>query len=200
MNGGVDRREVILREAAGLFAKRGVAKTTVRDIADAVGILSGSLYHHFPSKDDLLTRIITSYLDDLLARYADVCTGTNDPLSRLHGLVTASLETMERHPHAAEIYQNEGAYMRRLADYGELRTAARKVQRTWIDTVNEGVAAGVLRDDIAPDVFYRLIRDAVWLSVRWYKPSASYPITRFAEDCTAVFLDGFKTDPRRRRR
>jgi TetR/AcrR family transcriptional regulator, cholesterol catabolism regulator len=34
------------------------------------------------------------------------------------------------------------------------------------------------------------MRDAVWLSVRWFKPTRDYPIARFAEDCTSLFLDG----------
>src|SRR3954462_10763817 len=136
MNVAIDRRELILREAAGLFAGQGVAKTTVRDIAERVGILSGSLYHHFTSKDMLLTEIVTSYLDDLVDRYDDVLAGTENPTARLEGLVLASLETMEQHPHAAEIYQNEGAYLRRLSEFTRLEKASRKVQRTWIDTVN----------------------------------------------------------------
>jgi branched-chain amino acid transport system ATP-binding protein len=44
----VSRRDQIKRVAAGLFVERGVAGTSVRDIAEGVGMLSGSLYHHFP--------------------------------------------------------------------------------------------------------------------------------------------------------
>lgn len=199
MPAGIDRRETIVRSAAALFAERGVAKTTVRDIADAVGILSGSLYHHFSSKDVLVTEIVTSYLDDLVASYGSVLDETHDPRSRLRGLVVASLTTMDAHPHAAEIYQNDGAYLRRLDAFSHLKGAAAKVQRTWINTVNAGVAAGVLRDDIPADIFYRLIRDAVWLSVRWYRPTPKYPIGQLAEDCTSIFLEGFAVRPRRSR-
>ena len=45
------RREELLDLAATMFAQRGLRATTVRDIADAAGILSGSLYHHFASKE-----------------------------------------------------------------------------------------------------------------------------------------------------
>ena len=41
----------LLELAASMFAERGLRATTVRDIADAAGILSGSLYHHFDSKE-----------------------------------------------------------------------------------------------------------------------------------------------------
>jgi AcrR family transcriptional regulator len=68
----LDRREVILREAAELFARQGVAATTVREIADAAGILSGSLYHHFTSKDEIVDAVVSSFLHDLRAAYDEV--------------------------------------------------------------------------------------------------------------------------------
>ncbi len=51
---GSERRDEILAIAAQLFAERGFAATTVREIADAAGILSGSLYHHFDSKASMV--------------------------------------------------------------------------------------------------------------------------------------------------
>jgi len=48
------RRDDILRAAAALFASKGYAATSIRDIADSVGLLSGSLYYHFASKEEIL--------------------------------------------------------------------------------------------------------------------------------------------------
>jgi hypothetical protein len=44
-------------------------------------------------------------------------------------------------------------------------------------------------------VFYRLIRDAVWLSARWHHPAGDYPTGQLAQDITAVFLHGFSARP-----
>jgi AcrR family transcriptional regulator len=87
----LDRREVIMERAADLFAKQGVAATTVREIAEAVGILSGSLYHHFASKDAIVDAIVSSFMDDLVTRYSAVLASGTDPASRLRGLVLASI-------------------------------------------------------------------------------------------------------------
>lgn len=48
------RRDDVLEAAASLFATRGYAATSIRDIARQVGILSGSLYYHFTSKEEIL--------------------------------------------------------------------------------------------------------------------------------------------------
>ena len=53
----VSRRDELLDLAATMFAERGLRATTVRDIADSAGILSGSLYHHFKSKEQMVEEV-----------------------------------------------------------------------------------------------------------------------------------------------
>jgi TetR/AcrR family transcriptional regulator, cholesterol catabolism regulator len=186
----VDRREAILASAAALFATRGVAATTVRQIADEVGILSGSLYHHFESKEAMVDEIISSFLGDLRSKYRAVLARKTDPRTMLHQLVVASLEVVEAHPHAAEIYQNDANYLLQFERFSYLKNAGREVQHAWLQVINAGAAEGVLRSDLDAKIVYRLIRDALWPSVRWFKPSRDYQLSRLADDCTSLFLDG----------
>src|SRR5947208_10997168 len=101
------RRAEIVAIAGELFAERGYANTTVREIADAAGILSGSLYHHFASKDEIVDAVLSTFLHDLRERYDDVLAEDTDPAERLRGLVHVSLQTVAQHPRATEIYQSE---------------------------------------------------------------------------------------------
>ncbi|MFC0527714.1 TetR/AcrR family transcriptional regulator [Phytohabitans kaempferiae] len=191
----LDRRQQIIDSAAASFASRGVAATTVRQIADEVGILSGSLYHHFESKEAIVEAIISPYLDELRVRYREALSGAGDPPTRLRNLVAASLATAATHPQATEIYQNDVNYLRGFERFAFLRDVQREVRAAWLAVINEGVATGAFRSDVDPQVFYRLIRDAVWLSVRWFYPSDDYPVSRLADQCTAVFLDGLAARP-----
>lgn len=185
-----DRRAAILERAADLFATKGVVATTVREIADAVGMLSGSLYHHFKSKDEMVYAIIVSYLDDLTARYAEIMAAQADPRTQLAELVRGSLAVIEEHPHATEIYQNNANHLANLDGYEHIKACANSVSKTWMGVLEAGVASGEFRSDVPPSVLYRLIRDALWLSVRWFKPTEEYPMRRFADDFVSVFLDG----------
>jgi AcrR family transcriptional regulator len=186
----LDRRERILSSAAQLFARKGVAAGTVREIANQVGILSGSLYHHFESKEAIVDEILSSFLDDLRTRYREVLARDTDPRVGLHDLVLVSLQTVEAHPYATEIYHNDGNYLRQFDRFGYLTTSGRYVEDTWLKVINTGIAQGAFRDDLDPMVFYRLMRDAVWLSVRWFRPTRGYPTGRLADECTSIFLDG----------
>ena len=186
-----DRRELILSTAAEMFARKGLRATTVRGIADSVGVLSGSLYHHFPSKDAIVDEVLSRYLDEIRTRYAVVLASDKGPSERLHDLVVASLEIAEDQPHATAIYQNEAQYLREMPGFGNIQSAAAEIQQTWLQVIAAGVADGVFRDDIPSWVFYRLIRDAVWLSIRWHRPDGPYSTHQLAEDVTALFLHGF---------
>ena len=67
--GRSERRDDLVQLAAELFAKKGYQATTVREIADTAGILSGSLYHHFDSKESIGDEILSSFLNDVLTDY-----------------------------------------------------------------------------------------------------------------------------------
>lgn len=192
-----DRRELILSTAAEMVASKGLRATTVRAIADAVGVFSGSLYHHFPSKDAIVDEVLTRYLDAIRARYAVVLASGKDPAESLHDLVVSSLQIAEEQPHATAIYQNEAQYLRETPGFRGIQSAAADIQQTWLRVIEAGVADGSFRDDIPPWVFYRLVRDAVWLSIRWHRPDGPYPTRQLADDVTALFLHGFATPARK---
>jgi AcrR family transcriptional regulator len=183
-----DRRALIVSSAAEMFARKGIGATTVREIADAVGVLSGSLYHHFESKDAIVEEILAGYLETIQARYATVLESGRSPAESLHDLVLASLRVASEQPNATAIYQNELHYLREQRRFADVFAAAGNVQQTWLRVIEKGVAEGAFRSDIDPRVFYRLIRDAVWLSVRWHHHE---PPERLADDITSIFLDGF---------
>src|SRR4051812_6372832 len=103
-----DRRAQILRVSAELFAELGYASTTVRNIAERTGLLSGSLYHHFDSKESILEEILREFIDDLVAQIEEQLAGTKgDPEEGLRRLITVTTLTIDRHRAAILTLQNE---------------------------------------------------------------------------------------------
>jgi AcrR family transcriptional regulator len=191
-----DRREVILAEAGKLFARRGVSATTVREIGDAAGILSGSLYHHFRSKEAIVDEILAGYLKELQRSYAEVLGRHDDPKECLAGLIGASFQAIEAHRDACEIYQNDFNYLSGLPRFAYLKKRAAELQKTWVQVILAGVEAGQFRSDVDPKVFYRFARDAVWLTVRWYRAGGRYRIDELADECTKILMEGYARSPR----
>ena len=81
------RRDEFLELAATMFAERGLRATTVRDIADSAGILSGSLYHHFSSKEEMVDEVLRDFLDWLFARYEEIVDTRIESAGAAQGLV-----------------------------------------------------------------------------------------------------------------
>src|ERR1044071_2934062 len=86
------RRDELLAIAARLFAEKGFKNTTVRDIADAAGILSGSLYHHFDSKESMVDEILQSFQTELFAAYDEVLASDDDARTKIERAVRLSFE------------------------------------------------------------------------------------------------------------
>jgi AcrR family transcriptional regulator len=184
------RRASIVRAAARLFARKGVDGTTVREIAKDVGVLSGSLYHHFPSKDAIADEILRGYLTDLLAGYREVLAAPNHPRDAFRGLVTASLQASVAHPHATDVYRAE---LRRLDTRGsgaELTAAATEVKQTWLRVLERGRDVHVFRRDVPVWVVYRMIRDALFHSRNAEEGRAPH---EQAEALASLVLDGVST-------
>ena len=102
-----ERRRELLGTAAEVFAEQGYNATTVRKIADHAGMLAGSLYYHFDSKESMLEEILRTFLDELWAGYDAVLEAESGPRETLEALVTESFREIDRHRAAVAIYQKE---------------------------------------------------------------------------------------------
>ncbi len=81
----------LLLGAAYLFHKQGYAKTTVRELANFIGIQSGSLFHHFTSKDDILANVMKQTIIYNFARLKEAAERSNEPEQQLRDLIKAEL-------------------------------------------------------------------------------------------------------------
>jgi TetR/AcrR family transcriptional regulator, cholesterol catabolism regulator len=89
-----NRRQQLLDVAARLFRERGYHVTSMRDIAREVGMLSGSIYYHFPSKEEMLLAVYEEGLRHIAERVDTAVTGRRTPWERLEAGCTAHLEAL----------------------------------------------------------------------------------------------------------
>ena len=186
----VSRRDELLDLAAPMFAERGLRATTVRDIADSAGILSGSLYHHFKSKEQMVEEVLRDFLDWLFARYQEIVETEPNPLERLKGLFMASFEAIEHRHAQVVIYQDEAKRLSSLPQFDFVDIRNKEQRKMWLDLLNEGIEQGCFRPDIDVDVVYRFIRDTTWVSVRWYQPGGPLTAEEVGRQYLSIVLGG----------
>lgn len=186
----VSRRDELLELAASMFAERGLRATTVRDIADSAGILSGSLYHHFSSKEEMVDEVLRNFLDWLFTRYQEIVDTEPNPLERLKGLFMASFEAIEHRHAQVVIYQDEAKRLSGQDRFSYVEERNRQQRKMWLNLLNQGVEEGYFRPDIDVDLVYRFIRDTTWVSVRWYQPGGPLTAEEVGRQYLAIVLGG----------
>jgi len=89
-----NRRQLLLDAAAALICRRGFHGTSMRDIGRATDMLAGSIYYHFPSKDELLVAIYTEGVRRIAERVDAAVARAKDPMKRLEAACVAHLEML----------------------------------------------------------------------------------------------------------
>lgn len=184
-----DRREDVLNIAAEVFARKGIASTTMRDLGQAARLHPGSLYHYFESKNMLVHTILERLINDLADRLNALHVHQLAPLTAMRAMIAEVLRIIADHPHATVMFQDDRRYLR---DQGLMQPSdprADAVRALWLQTLHRGIESGVFRQDIDQQVIYRTIRDALWATVRWPNRD-SFSTEEFADVMTALLLTG----------
>ncbi|MFE5809284.1 TetR/AcrR family transcriptional regulator [Streptomyces sp. NBC_01232] len=190
-----ERRRELLDTAAEVFAAQGYNATTVRKIADAAGMLAGSLYYHFDSKESMLDEILSAFLTELWDGYDTVLAAGLGPRETIEALVTESFREIDRHRAAVAIYQKESRTLSAQPRFHYLSDSQQKFEKAWLGTLERGVAAKVFRADLDIRLTYRFVRDTVWVAASWYRPGGQHSPEEIARQYLSMVLDGIALRP-----
>ena len=143
----VEKENHILDAALGVFGEKGFEATTISAISKAAGISDATLYEYFKSKEDVLFSIPELYTRREVERMKEVQHYVHNPREKMRGIIQAYLEFYERNPLYTSValltLKGNRNFLQSPA-YATVREAARSV----VEVFNEGVVAGVFRDDI----------------------------------------------------
>jgi TetR/AcrR family transcriptional regulator, cholesterol catabolism regulator len=169
----LDERPTAVRTldaAAELFFRQGYTKTSVQDVANAVGILKGSLYYYIDSKDDLLARLIEDTQESNLAIVDEIETMNElRPLERLRLYLERQVVFNARNIERITVYYRDMEYL--PAERRKKLLAGRRRFTDFVtNLINEARDAG----DVDPEASARLLTFCAFATTnwmyRWYKP------------------------------
>lgn len=160
-----NKREDVLKKASGLIARRGFDGTSMRDIATAVDMLPGSLYYHFPSKEDMLLAIHERVVTDMVADTEAAIAKGKTPWDKLERAAVAHLKALLGSGNLVTIISPN------FADDREDLNNKLKAHRRQYEDIFKRLFADI---DLPHDVDRHLLRLQLlgalnWVPV-WYKP------------------------------
>jgi len=158
----------LLREAARLFRDKGYERTTVRDLAAAVGIQSGSLFHHFRTKEEILKAVMVETIRLNTAVMQAARDAADSSREKLRALVSAELESINGQTGEAMavlVYEWRSLSETSQAEVLKLRDI---YETLWLDVLGSLKEEGALLAD--PFVVRRMLTGALSWTVTWYRP------------------------------
>ena len=189
------KRRDILDVSAGLFASKGVDRTSMDDIGRACGLEKPSLYHYFPSKKAILGGILALGVDDLIADANGVLeAGVVDPTERLAQLLRAHSRNFDRKlPHVKVFLLEERALD--APERQKYLDRRREYEQIIIDLITEGQDQGVFRPGDPTILAYGVLGMFNWM-VQWYDPRGRTTAEEIGELLVAAAIGAVRADPR----
>jgi AcrR family transcriptional regulator len=178
----------IVRAAALVFQRKGYHGATMADIAAEVNLTAGSLYHHFPSKEELLAAVLDTGLNQITGVVRAVVNGDGSPADKLRGIVHTHIRSEIENANiaAAVIFESRAllAVPEIRGQYVQQRDTLEGLYRRVID---EGIAAGVFRA-VDVGIFVKTLFGALnWVSV-WYRADGRLSGAEIADEIAETFL------------
>jgi len=190
----LEREQEIYNVAAEIFQRKGYAATTLQDIADAVGLLKGSLYYYIDSKEDLLYYITRVIHEGATAnRLAAEAVG-GGPDERLRALIEGHLNAFDTLRTWIQVFYTEYGSLK-----GERRREIMAERRRYEQYVDDLLREGQADGTFCPDLDARILGNAILTMVNsvfmWHKPGRDEPVARIARAYADFALAGLRCPP-----
>ena len=159
-------RESILDAAMHLFGKQGYTGTSMRDIANAVGVLPGSLYAHIASKEALLVEIVDDGIQRFLGAAQPHVAGSGSADARLRAMIVAHVEVVADNPERSLVVFHQWRFLG--PDNIEFAVQKRReYENAFVTVVDEGRAGGLFRKDLDLRIGVRTLLGALNWTPEW---------------------------------
>jgi AcrR family transcriptional regulator len=181
---------MILETATTVFAEKGIVATTVRDIAERYGIQSGSLYHHFKSKEEMIAEILLPIVASQVETFDRIAADTDDPIDILRRVIAAAIAQTAANPGVARILRVSEAQIREYPGLEDVVRQRHALRQRIEHVIGDGISRGQFRADVDPRVASLVFFDGVVGAYRHLEPIGDYTADRLTQQLTALTLQG----------
>ncbi|MBP5069497.1 TetR/AcrR family transcriptional regulator [Pseudomonas chlororaphis] len=180
-------RGKLLQTAAHLFRNKGYERTTVRDLASAVGIQSGSIFHHFKSKDDILRAVMEETIHYNTALMRAELAEAGSVRERVLALIRCELQSImggSGEAMAVLVYEWRSLSAQGQADVLALRDIYEQI---WLQVLGEAKEAGFIKGDVF--ITRRFLTGALSWTTTWFRAEGSLTLEQLAEEALTLVLN-----------
>ena len=189
--------ERVLKAATRLFGERGYPSTSMRDIAEAVGILAGSLYSHISSKEAVLLQIVETGIDRYLAEVLPIVESGERADVRLRKAIKAHVALVTSHAEESLVALHQWKF---LSGDNRKRIEAKRraVSDAFARVLTEGMDSGVFKPVPNRDITIAVILGTLNWVPEWYSPRGRSSPDEIGDQLADLLLGGLLAPKARR--
>ena len=186
-------RQAILDAAAQVFSQKGFHAASMQDIAEAVNLQKGSLYHHVSSKQEILALLLDQALDMLIEHMETVIAQPLPADAKLRLATAEYLTTILEHKELAAVLLLEHRSLD--PDLAANHKFGRdRFEGLWRDLVRQGMEESVFTYSDPTMAVLAIMGSLNW-AITWYRPDGSLTPSQIADQFAELILSGLRTRP-----
>jgi AcrR family transcriptional regulator len=180
----------IVDAAAEIFKQKGFVATSLEDIASAVGMYKGSLYHYIDSKEDLLFAVVREPAEKILVDIRELLVLDLPPSEKIRRATRTHVRVLEENFTYCSVYLEEMAGRHRSEEWSAM-------DREYVRALQAIITAGIELGEFSHTLNARTTTLAIigalnWLT-HWYHPEGELEGSQIADNFCDIFLAGMLT-------
>lgn len=184
------KKELIVQKAASMFREKGFPATSMRDLAESVGIEAASLYNHIQSKSEILQQIIFRISEDCNKQIDEVDTASLSNLQKIESVIRFHIQMMLTRFEDYHVMINEWIHLE-AQPLNDFITQRRRYVQRLERFINDGIEAKEIKP-ILPYVAVLTILSAVRGLEFWHRSQKTYTPEQLEENMVSYLIGGLK--------
>ena len=185
-----EKMEEILNAALSLFSSKGYVNTSMTDIANAVGLTKGGLYHYVSKKEDPLIMIHNRMTDAFVTAFREAAESADNPQKKLESWLSVHAHLVKDYKPHIKVFFTELDNLKHSQHYSKIVHMRDKITDMLSGIIEEGRKQKYFRDDIHPQILTFLIMGMMNWFYQWYRPGGPRTIEKIIEDAQKLVLGG----------
>jgi AcrR family transcriptional regulator len=189
--GNLSRKEQVIRSAAALFREKGYAASSMRDLAQKLGIEAASLYSHIKSKEEILQSLCFDMAAEFRKSLAEVESKNVTSTEKLRLGIIGHIQVMAKDLTASAVFMNEHRHLSQpyLRDFLLLRI---NYINRFKAIIEEGARTGEFKDGIDKKLAVMTLFSSLNWMPMWYDPSSKIDPTDLGQQLADMLVNGLK--------
>jgi AcrR family transcriptional regulator len=184
------KRTLIISEASKLFREKGFGGSSMRNLAEKVGIEAASMYNHIRSKDEILEEICFGMAIKYLAQLSEIEIQNISYPQKIEALIAFHVQLIIEDANAVSVVNNDWKYLS-SEKIESFKTMRHTYEQRFAALISKGIEAGDFKNINISIALFTILSSLRWVEL-WYKPTRGVTKEDLAKDISTILMNGVK--------